>query len=570
MLNFRAPSALLEIIKAIIVILLPFVGEAQNTVGLLTYNAEAPIEDYLLIYPEQQSTAFLLDACGQIVHRWEDNDFGARPGAVAYLLPDGRLLRAKRYAPLFEGPTFGSGGAGGVVELVSWDNEVLWTYVVADSTERQHHDVHYLPNGHILILAYDFIEWEELIASGFDTLSYSQQSLWSEKIIEVDPLTDSIHWEWRAWDHLVQDVDETAENYGEVSAHPGRINLNYQVFTMGREDWIHANAIDYNEELDQIMISARNFNEVWIIDHSTTTAEAATNTGGNSNRGGELLWRWGSPHTYNQGTLDDQQLFSQHDAQWIDDFVSEDYPYYGAIAVFNNFINFSVEEGLSQGQIIAPVWETNTPSYAQEDGVFLPNDFSATFVHPDTAKTFSSNASSIQILDDGHVLMCVARQGRVFELDTEGTLVWEYLTPLRFGQPFPQGGNLNLGENFTFQAKKYPATFSAFIDKDLSPQGYLELNPDEAYCSIVAASEPNEEEIIATVFPNPSTGQFSVNVSTEAIGEMLTVSDLRGVLISQQLLKTTHTVLDLSNYPVGMYLLQVSGKSEVEKLMLIK
>lgn len=554
----------------VLIIVMPSVNFAQNTVGLLTYNSESPIDDYLLIYPEQQSTTFLLDACGQIVHSWEDGDFGARPGAVAYLLPDGRLLRAKRYAPLFEGSTFGSGGAGGVVELVSWDNEVLWTYVVADSHERQHHDVHYLPNGHVLILAYDFIEREEIIANGFDTLSYPQESIWSEKIIEVDPLTDSIHWEWRAWDHLVQNFDDTAENFGEISAHPERINLNYQEFSEGRDDWIHANAIDYNEELDQIMISARNFNEIWIIDHSTTTSEAATTSGGNSNSGGDLLWRWGSPHAYQQGTLEEEKLFSQHDAQWIDDFVAEDYEHYGAIAVFNNFVNFSVEEGLSRGQIITPVWEESTQSYSQESGRFLPEAFSAAFVHPDTAKTFSTNASSIQLLGEGHVVICVARQGRIFELDEEGELVWEYLTPLRFGQSFPQGADLNIGDNFTFQAERYLANYGAFVGKDLSPQGYLELDPNEDFCSVVAIAEPTEEESSLLIFPNPSMGQFSVNVEAEAVGEILMVRDARGVVLSAHPLQASSIELNMSNYPAGMYLLQISGKSDVKKVMIVK
>ena len=557
-------------IKAFILVLLPFSGGTQNTIGLLTYNNTEPVDGYLLIYPEQQSTAFLLDGCGQIVHTWEDNDVAARPGAVAYLLPDGGLLRAKRYAPLYEGPTFGAGGAGGVIELVSWDNEVLWTYVVADTHERQHHDVHYLPNGHVLILAYDLIERAEIIANGFDTLSYPQESIWSEKIIEVDPLTDSIHWEWRVWDHLVQDFDDTAENYGQINAHPGRINLNYQDFSVGREDWIHANAIDYNEQLDQIMISARNFNEIWIIDHSTTTAEAATSSGGNSGRGGDLLWRWGSPHAYQQGTLDDQQLFAQHDAQWIDDFVTEDYLHYGAVAVFNNFINFSVEESLSRGQIIAPNWEESTQSYTQENDVFLPQDFSAAFVHPDIAKTFSTNASSIQIMGEGNVMICVARQGRIFELNAAGELIWEYLTPLRFGQSLPQGASFGLGENFTFQAKRYPSDYSAFIEKDLSPQGYLELNPNEVFCDVVAIAEPNEEKTSITVFPNPAVGQFLVTVKTETIGETLTVRDTRGVVLLQKSLQTNRLELDMSSYPAGMYLLYVSGKEEVWKLMIVK
>ncbi len=51
----------------------------------------------------------------------------------------------------------------------------------------------------------------------------------------------------------------------------------------------------YNAELDQIVLSVHNFDEVWVIDHSTTTAEAAGHSGGNSGKGGDLLYRWGNP-----------------------------------------------------------------------------------------------------------------------------------------------------------------------------------------------------------------------------------------------------------------------------------
>ncbi|GIR57077.1 MAG: hypothetical protein CM15mP64_4890 [Candidatus Neomarinimicrobiota bacterium] len=35
-------------------------------------------------------------------------------------------------------------------------------------------------------------------------------------------------------------------------------------------DWKHLNSIDYNEDLDQIIISSRHHDEIYIIDHSTT------------------------------------------------------------------------------------------------------------------------------------------------------------------------------------------------------------------------------------------------------------------------------------------------------------
>ena len=45
----------------------------------------------------------------------------------------------------------------------------------------------------------------------------------------------------------------------------------------------------------------------------------AADPGGNSGKGGDLLYRWGNPEVYRAGTPADRQLFAQHDAQWIDD-----------------------------------------------------------------------------------------------------------------------------------------------------------------------------------------------------------------------------------------------------------
>ena len=61
------------------------------------------------------------------------------------------------------------------------------------------------------------------------------------------------------------------------------------------------NSVDYNEAFDQIILSSHNFNEIWVIDHSTTTAQAASHSGGNSGMGGDLLYRWGNPRAYRYG-----------------------------------------------------------------------------------------------------------------------------------------------------------------------------------------------------------------------------------------------------------------------------
>ena len=81
---------------------------------------------------------------------------------------------------------------------------------------------------------------------------------------------------------------------------------------------MHTNSIDYNEEFDQILISVRYFNEIWVIDHSTTTEEAAGHTGGNSGKGGDLLYRWGNPKNIGREPRVINSSLGQHDASWIE------------------------------------------------------------------------------------------------------------------------------------------------------------------------------------------------------------------------------------------------------------
>ena len=97
-------------------------------------------------------------------------------------------------------------------------------------------------------------------------------------------------------------------------------------------DWNHVNSVQYNAELDQIILSSHNQNEIWIIDHSTTVEEASGHTGGVYGKGGDFLYRWGNPSIYGRGTSNDTKLGGQHDAHWI----ANGLPGAGNILIFNN------------------------------------------------------------------------------------------------------------------------------------------------------------------------------------------------------------------------------------------
>ena len=234
---------------------------------------------------------------------------------------------------------------------LSWNGDVLWDDIFAQSNFQPHHDIEPLPNGNILFITYERKNLEEAAYLGRIAIS---EEIWPSYIIEIEQVgidSSRIVWEWHLWDHTVQDIDPVLTNYGQIAENPGKININLGSLGGGggaSGDWIHLNSIDYNEELDLIAISSRKMNEFYFIDHSTTTYEAATGAGGNYNLGGDFIYRWGNPSNYNRGSESDQILISQHSVNWID----SDFPGGGDIILFNNRTEESGSEVL---QINTPV-----------------------------------------------------------------------------------------------------------------------------------------------------------------------------------------------------------------------
>ena len=371
-------------------------------------------DGYMLMAPLRSFSTYLIDTDESVVHTWASN---YRPGNSVYLLEDGILLRAGN---LPNGNRFsGTGGIGGIVEKLDWDSNILWSFSYASDEYCQHHDVEQLPNGNILMIAWEYKSYVEAAAAGRNTYLLADGELWPDTVIEVDPNSNTIVWEWHVWDHLVQDYDNTKANYGTIAEHPELIDLNYVDNPKGRADWNHINSIDYNAELDQIILSVHGFDELWVIDHSTTTAEAASHAGGTYGQGGDILYRWGNPAAY--GAEGDQEFYSQHDAQWI----PTGSPGAGNILVFNNGQG-RLEGSYSTVEEIAPAMNPDGSYPIIPGQAFGPSSQNWIYEAATPTDFYGQNISGAQRLANGNTLICEGPSGYIFEVTSDGTIVWTY------------------------------------------------------------------------------------------------------------------------------------------------
>lgn len=392
--------------------------------GLFLGLATAGAQDGLTLYqPFTGTTAYLIDDTGTVVESWPNT---ATPGLSVYMLPDGDVMRTRNIA-------VGGAGTGGGLERVSYDGTVEWSFSFFTSTLIPHHDIEVLPNGNVLLIAWEELGGAKAIAEGRNPATtgstFAPDTVY--EIMPTGPTTGTVVWEWHSIDHVVQEFDAGKPNFGQISAHPELIDINYGP----SGDWLHFNGIDYNADLDQIAISVPNFDEIWIIDHSTTTAEAAGHTGGNSGKGGDLLYRYGNPMTYGRGTPADQVLYFNHDVQWIE----EGLPGAGNLMVFNNGQGRPTGDWSSVDEWAPPVDAQG--NYILAPGMaYGPDQLSWTYSDP--GNFYSAIMSGCERLEDGNTLICEATAGRLFEVTPSGTTVWNYVNP--FGGP-----------NWVFKARRY-------------------------------------------------------------------------------------------------------------------
>ena len=466
-------------------------GQAETirtVTGLSYWDRDRAFEGYTVFAAQGIGTTYALDMAGNVVHSWP---IGGNPR----LLDNGNL---------FARDTDGS------FHEVDWDGNTVWSYKETRPNYVSHHDYVRAFNPKLgapttFYIANRDVTQEECIALGCDPANdYSGAQI--DTIVEVD-MDGNVIWEWRFVDHLVQDRYPDKANYvGEgktIADYPGRLNVNLPGRPV-RRDWLHLNAMDYNQDLDQVMFDTVQ-GEVYIVDHGNTfvpgdpEASLALAAGPK----GDLLYRFGDPARYGQGdpprVLEDwtmsspghKQIGGVHDIQWID----EGLPGAGNLLLFNNAqylfermpqsyvfeINPYLDaDGNDTGRYVNPpdagytVWESDNLRNTHKLPKNLSNQIVWMYGSRSGQNFFSHIGSGAQRLPNGNTLICADTEGHIFEVTADGDLVWEYINPVTTdGEIVAEMIDAPPMHNPVFRAFRYSADHPTFKGRTLTPMGSI-------------------------------------------------------------------------------------------------
>jgi hypothetical protein len=404
---------------------------------LAATDVERVSPGYVVIDPGGVRESFIINNDKEVVATFS----GDYPIPMSQILRNGnRVINSNTYSDAFAD----GGGYRGCIEEYAPDGSLVWRLSLNTDDYIQHHDAIKIPNGNILAVVWEKVSATEAISQGLNPDNTAENGdFWYDGIVEINPMTTEIVWEWSIRHHVVQDFDPGQVNYGVVADHPERMNINsFKPNRQGapRDDWTHVNAIDYNPELDQIAISSNHLSEIWIIDHSTTPQESAGHTGGRQGKGGDFLYRWGNPARYDRGGVDERTLFNQHDVQWIKPGLSGA----GNLLIFNN--GDGQQRPYTTATEITPPINTDGSYRLDASKPYGPETLTWEYNPDPPERFFSFFISGVQRLPNGNTLVNQGAGGKVREVTPDGDIVWEY-----------HYENESPGPHMLFRANRYPA-----------------------------------------------------------------------------------------------------------------
>lgn len=249
----------------------------------------------------QRRIPMLVDMNGRIVHAWPL----VRTTARARLDHRGRLLVM---------------GIDNALKIYDWDGRLIWRYRLASEADLPHHDLIWLRNGNVIVLA-------QVEATRDDYLQ------------EVDR-RGRVVWEWRFSEHLDAAFPERDRR------HPDPTHVN-SVHELGPNRWWEAG--DARFEPGNLLLSARTLDAILVVNRRT----------------GDIVWTWS------------EGLDRQHEAVMVPEGrIGE-----GLFLVFNNGLANRFAYRRSSVMAIDPVarslvWEYSDPNFYSSlagSQVSLPN-----------------------------------------------------------------------------------------------------------------------------------------------------------------------------------------------------
>ncbi len=262
--------------------------------------------------------------------------------------------------------------SSGLIEI-DWNGNIVWEYFDPYHS-KLHHDFERLDNGNTLILCRRDILVPEI----------SSKTIKDDYIIEVDR-SGKIVWEWYTSEHF-NEFGFSAEA-GSLIAYAGN-------------DWSHTNSIqslpnnslrDSRFKKGNILVSQRETNIIFTIDKAT----------------GQIVWKTGP---------DNNLTIGQHDAKMITGNLSGA----GNILVFDNGGVYGYP---AEDRLYSRVIEFNPVSYN------IVSEYHAMKTGLPLHTFFSQVSGGAQKLPNGNLLIDEAVNGRFFEVDSSGEIVWEFINP---------------------------------------------------------------------------------------------------------------------------------------------
>jgi hypothetical protein len=384
---------------------------------------------------------YLIDMEGHVVHTW---NIGTNPRFTE----GGTLLDA----------VGGNPSSQNVWQELDWNGNTVWQYTESRSAYHGHHDFTKIYNPKLADSTFLYIANKDLTAqqcldAGCDP-SHNYTGAQMDAIVEVD-MQGNVVWEWCFFDHVVQDIDPTKPTYGVIANTPGKIDLNIRGNPV-KSDWMHCNSLDYNQDLDLVVVNSVH-GEFYVIDHGNTfvandpVASIALAAGS----AGDFKYRFGDPAKYDKGdppsvldnwekaTAGHKQLGGSHNIQWI----RTGLPGAGNFLVFSNNQNlfelsaqsYVVEinpylnsAGVVTGSFVNPpdagYRVVNSPdANLMKEKKNVSKQIVWTFSSRNNTSFYSTIGSGAQRLPNGNTLVCSMNDGHFFEVaPSDSSVVWAH------------------------------------------------------------------------------------------------------------------------------------------------